>query len=271
MKISFHTGGLFYKPFPEVVEHLAKVGYDGVEVVVGPGTHADPANLSQAAERQAIKALVTEHGMAFSAVNPYRMGGLADMERKGEAQAYWRQLIDLAAEWGAPTVHFLAGGTENDTESWKNLIQALKRLAPHAEAKGVTLSIHNHEATLIDMPEKVLLLAEWVGSPAIKLNFDATNFHILRVDVRAAVKMLAPYIVHVHLKGVRGMYPYNQFLVPGEEDDQFDFPALAATLGEIGYQGFISVETFLWMPENKAEVAYRMVSDQLAELGLRSP
>ena len=32
--ISFHTGGFVDKPLTWVLEHLAKVGYDGVEIAV---------------------------------------------------------------------------------------------------------------------------------------------------------------------------------------------------------------------------------------------
>ena len=93
--------------------------------------------------------------------------------------------------------------------------------------------------------------------------------HILHCDIPWCVQRLGPHIIHCHLKGVLGMYPFNHFLVPGEPADQLDFCAFAKALGEIGYDRTISVEVFSWMRQDKAKVAYGMMSECLAKLGLR--
>jgi sugar phosphate isomerase/epimerase len=59
--------------------------------------------------------------------------------------------------------------------------------------------------------------------------------------------------------------------VPGEPADQLDFEAFAKALGEVGYDRTISVEVFSWMRPDKAKIAYRMMSEHLAALGLRAP
>ncbi|MCD6520452.1 MAG: hypothetical protein J7M05_11080, partial [Anaerolineae bacterium] len=59
------------------------------------------------------------------------------------------------------------------------------------------------------------------------------------------------------------------FLVPGEEGDELPFDAFARALGEVGFARYISVETFSWMREDKAELAYRMISETLHALGQR--
>ena len=95
--------------------------------------------------------------------------------------------------------------------------------------------MQNHEASILDTPNKCNLLSQHVASPNLKLNFDATNFHILNYDVASAVELTAPHLIHCHLKGVKGMYPYNQFIVPGGEADQMDFEKLAKAFGKVGY------------------------------------
>jgi len=100
---------------------------------------------------------------------------------------------------------------------------------------------------VIDSPGKCRILIEQVGSPNLKVLCDITNFYILGSDVAQAVHDLAPYIVHCHEKGVVGKYPTNEFLVPGEEGDEFPFDPFAQALGDIGYQQYLSVESFKWM------------------------
>lgn len=269
IKISFHAGGFIDKPLPWVIQHLAGLGYDAIELMVGPQAHikpqeAPPESLSE------LKAMLAEYNLAPAAINPYTVKPLTNMAQEGEAQAFYRQLIDIAVALGAPTVNFLSGWVaEGDIPGWRLLINTLRPLLRYAEERGVCMSIHNHEANLLDAPDKCLLLINRMGSPNLKVLFDVTNFHILGCDIPWCVKRLGPYIIHCHLKGVLGMYPFNHFLVPGEPGDQLDFDAFARALGEIGYHGAISVEVFSWMRRDKAQIAYRMMSQRLAALGLR--
>jgi len=187
------------------------------------------------------------------------------------AVARWSWLVDIAVALGSPNVNFLPGWlSDGDQPAWELLIRALKALMPYAEQKGVNIAIHNHEANIIDAPDKCLRLIEAVGSPRLKVLCDITNFYILGSDVAQAVRRVGPYIVHCHLKGVVGKYPFNEFLVPGEEGDELPFDPFAAALGEVGYSGCISVESFKWMREDKAQLAYGMMSERLRALGLRN-
>jgi sugar phosphate isomerase/epimerase len=62
------------------------------------------------------------------------------------------------------------------------------------------------------------------------------------------------------------MFPFHHFLVPGEPGDEFDFESLVGALARAGYDGFISVETFSWMREDKAAVAHAMMRPVLERL-----
>lgn len=258
IKISFHSGGFVDKPLAWAVEHLASHGYDGIEIVTGPKAHIK--NTASPGELEEVRGLLQKHGLEASAINPYTAPNISQMAKEKQAREFYGQLIDIAAAVGAPTVNFLPGTLpEGDTETWKILVAALKEIAPHAEARGIWLSCHNHEGMLIDTPEKFLLLRDHVGSPNVKSLCDITNFYILRYPVEDAVKVLSPQIVHAHVKGVKGMYPYNQFLVPGEDGDELPFDRFAQALKNSGYNRFISVEVFSWMREDKAKVGIEMM------------
>ncbi|MBC7235251.1 MAG: sugar phosphate isomerase/epimerase [Chloroflexi bacterium] len=270
--ISYHSGGMVDKPLAWVIEHLAHIGYDGIEIVCGPEAHIRtgdplPPQLDQ------TRTLLAEHGMAVVAINPYTQPPLAQFAHQDfeGAVARWSLLIDIAVELGSRNVNFLPGWlAEGDKQAWEVLIAALKALAPYAEGKGVNLAIHNHEGQIIDSPDKCLNLIEQVGSERLKVLCDITNFWILGADVEQAVRRVGPYITHCHQKGVAGKYPFNKFLVPGEEGDELPFLPFAHALGEIGYEGYISVETFSWMRADKAQIAYDLISKGLSALGLRA-
>lgn len=269
--ISFHTGGFVDRPLPWVLEHLATVGYDGVEIVCGPEAHirtGEPLG-PQLAE---AKALLKTLGLKVAAINPYTAPAMVNYAREDMAGAerYWGMLLDIAVELGASKVNFLPGWlSDGDRPAWELLIRILKTLTARAERLGVNLAIHNHESMIIDAPGKCKVLIEQVGSPNLKVLCDITNFYILGSDVAEAVRDLAPHIVHCHVKGVVGKYPFNSFLVPGEEGDELPFAPFAEALGEIGYGEYVSVETFKHMREDKAELAYAMISECLRAQGLR--
>jgi sugar phosphate isomerase/epimerase len=269
LRLSFHTGGLVDKPLTWLIPHLAEIGYDGIEIVCGPAAHIHPdaAHDQLDAERQ----LLERHHLKVAAINPYTVKPLTEMAAEGAARSFYERLIDIAGALGAPTVNFLTGKPAgSDADGWKTLINALKPILHYAAERRIDLTIHNHENHLIDTPDKARLLIQNVGLPNLKVLFDVTNFHILGSDIPEAVRRLAPYLRHAHIKGVVGMFPYNHFLVPGEPGDQFLFDPFATALAEAGYDGYISVETFSYMREDKARLAFDYLSGRLTALGLRS-
>jgi sugar phosphate isomerase/epimerase len=270
--ISFHSGGLVDKPLPWVIEHLGQVGYDAIEIVCGPQAHIRTGE-PLAPQLTQTRALLAQHGLAVSAINPYTMPAMVNLakEDRDKAISFWSLLMDIAVEMQCPNVNFLPGWLpDGDAEAWKLLIDVLKVLTARAEQMGLNLAIHNHESMIIDSPDKCLLLIEQVGSPALKVLCDITNFYILGGDVAQAVHRVAPHIVHCHEKGVKNKYPYAEFIPAGDEGDQFDFDAFAVALGEIGYERYISVECFSWQRAEKTQVAYDMISRRLKALGLRN-
>lgn len=267
--ISLHTGGYQDKPFHWVARHIAAIGYDGVEIVCGPTAHI---RTSEALEPQveAARELLRETGLKPVAINPYGVKPLPNYAEDQDVFAFYRQLIDIAAALGAPTVNFLPGRFPDSCAScWKRIVELLKPLLYYAGERGVGMTIHNHENMVLDTPDKVRLIIEHTGLPNLKSLCDITNYYLLGSEVEWAVERLAPHTIHCHLKGVVGRFPYNHFVVPGEAADEFPFDRFAAALGRTGYTGCISVETFSYMREDKAEVAYAMMSARLAALGLR--
>ena len=270
--ISYHAGGMKDRPLEEVVGILSSVGYDAIEMMCGPEAHIRSGEVTDALLNQ-VKRLCDDHGLKVAVINPFAGPGLYQLALEDPQKAidHYALLQDVALALGAGGVNFLTGygGDKGDNFAWRLLIDVLGPICARAERLGLTMNIHNHEATTIDAPDKVELLIRHVGSPALRLLNDITNFYHLGADVAEVTRRLAPLTVHCHVKGVKGMYPYSTFLIPGEEEDELNFRTFAQTLGEAGYDRYISVETFPWMRMEKARIAHEMISTTLRELGLR--
>ena len=270
--ISYHAGGMKDLPLKQVVGILAEVGYDAIEMMCGPEAHIPSGRVNSALLKE-IRTMTEDHGLKVSVINPFTGKGLYPLalEDKQNATDHYALLQDVAVALGARGVNFLTGygGDKGDAFAWRLLVDVLKPICRRAEELGITMHIHNHEATTIDASSKVTLLIEHVGSDALKALNDITNFYHLGEDIAAVTENLGPLTAHCHVKGVTGMYPYSTFLIPGEEGDELDFRTFAETLGKVGYANYISVETFPHMRMEKARIAYEMMAGTLQELGLR--
>ena len=269
--ISFHSAGFLSRPLPWVIEHLAGIGYDAIEVNCGPKAHIRTGEPLEP-QLEMAKASLAEHGLVVAAINPLTQPALANFAHEDLQGAIdrWCLLIDIADTLGCGNVNFLPGWLpDGDRVAWEAAIAALRELTQYGEEKGVTLAIHIHEGQIIDSPDKCLRLIEEVGSPNLGVLCDITNFYILGGDVTEAVRRVGPHTMHCHQKGVVGKYPFNKFLVPGEEGDELPFGAFATALGEAGYGQCISVEVFDFMRQDKAQIGYDLISAGLAERGLR--
>ena len=270
--ISYHAGGMKDLPLKQVVGILAEVGYDAIEMMCGPEAHIPSGRVNSPLLKE-IRTMTEDHGLKISVINPFTGKGLYPLalEDKQNATDHYALLQDVAVALGARGVNFLTGygGDKGDAFAWRLLVDVLKPICRRAEELGITMHIHNHEATTIDTSSKVTLLIEHVGSDALKALNDITNFYHLGEDIATVTEKLGPLTAHCHVKGVTGMYPYSTFLIPGEEGDELDFRTFAETLGKVGYANYISVETFPHMRMEKARIAYEMMAGTLQELGLR--
>lgn len=270
VKVSFHTLSYHYMDFDEVLAELAEEGYDGVGPAVGPEGHIDPANM-EGRSTQDILRQVEKYGLELSILNPLGVPGLGEHEKRGDARSFYKTAIDLAADLGVKSVKFLSGSrTLSDSETMRNMITALRYIMPHAEKKGVYITMHNHEDMCLDTPDKMLLLEKWVDSPNLKICLDIQNVHHMGMDVPETIRRLGDRIVHVRVKGIHGLYPYSQFLVPGEAGDEVQMIPAAQALRDIGYDGFIEIVAQTWQPRHHSAPAYRHIARQLAEAGVRT-
>jgi len=250
MKISYNTWpySSFFVWVPaytldETIKRVAALGYDGIEIGAA-APHAFPAHLTPARRRE-VRKLLDEHGIDLSSMLPAPSGGPGNnpaspcSEERKHTIAHYKELIELTAEWGGKTLIYLPGWQIYGTtrrQAWQWSREALTEIAQTAGEHGITLVIEPtaHDSNLCESADDAIELMEDVSSEAVKLMFD--TFHVIyrRDVITDYVYRMGQNLRHVHVSD-------NDRLPPGA--GSADFPAFVDALIDIGYDGYLTMET----------------------------
>ncbi len=230
-----------------LVEHVAGQGFDVIEVAFEDPTLIDIDALGQHAATLGLEVLVC------GAYGPGRNLVSAAAAERAATAAYVRALIDAAARLGSSVVGGPAYGAVGKTpaadpaarQRERDLAAAeLRPLAAYAGERGVRLALeplNRFETDLINTVEQGLALVEAVGSPHIGLHLDTFHMHLEERDSAAAIRRAGERLFHFHAcENDRG--------TPGQ--GQVAWPAVAAALADVGYDGPVVIESFT--PEVKS-------------------
>jgi sugar phosphate isomerase/epimerase len=150
-----------------------------------------------------------------------------------------RQILDLSHEIGVPivTTHVGVIPEREDAPERKIMRTALDELGRYAERVG---SVFASETG----PESPKLMADFLTSLAtdtVRVNYDPANLLMMGFDHVRGVRELADLIVHTHAKdGIRTPDGKAQEVPLGKGSVRWE--EYLATLEEIGYHGFFTVE-----------------------------
>lgn len=215
---------------PDAFARAKEIGLDGVEVSVG---HiADDLWLRRPEAQELFLAAAGEHGIAVPSM---ALGVLNEVPLKSdERAAVWvHDSIEVAHNLGATRLllaFFGAGELDMADEAGiDQVVEVLRREAPRAEEAGVVLGLENYLSA-----EDNLRILEWVDSDFVRVYYDLRNSADKGYDVPAEIRRLGDRICQVHLKN--GGSPLS-------EPENVDFPACAEALEEIGYRGWLVLET----------------------------
>jgi sugar phosphate isomerase/epimerase len=271
MKLSVFTASTPEWTPSQVVDHLRRQGWDGVEWRVTdqddaaqPGFWAGnratwPYGTLDDDLEQMLE-LTRGAGLEFSALGGYRRcDDRAGVERMLTATEHLgaRQVRVTTLPLGNTTM----GGEEPSGRTYPDLFEETREhvtwAADRATEHGVKALIELHRGTVIASASSAVRLLDGLDPEHVGVIHDVGNLVSEGYeDHLSAFQMLGPYLAHVHVKNTR-------WTVVGEEGEgvlagtlrwapqpaplragQADIAAYIRTLGTAGYDGWLTVEDF---------------------------
>ena len=214
------------------LDSARKAGLDGMEV--GAGGAGPRMSVSDPATIKKYQDQMKETGLVVSSImmSVFNSNPLAS---DPNGPAWLEQTIDAAKELKAHTilVAFFGKGSLGSKGNVKTadvdaVVERLKAVAPRAKDAGVYLGIEN----TLPAEENVKIL-ERINNPAVRIYYDCFNLAGQGYDVPAEIRLLKDKISIFHFKN-GGNYL---------EGGKMKWDPIAAAIKEIGYQGWIVLES----------------------------
>ncbi len=168
--------------------------------------------------------------------------GLNRVENHDACLAKIRKGIDATAAAGFPNVICFSGnrGGMDDQEGLGNCVAALKKIAPEAEQKKVTVCLEllnsiNHKDYMADSTKWCVELVHQVGSPRVKVLYDIYHAAMMKEDSLADIQQHADCWGHYHTGGMPGR---NEI----DDTQTLDYPKLMRAIAASGFAGYVGQE-----------------------------
>ncbi len=235
---------------------IAESGYQGVEIA--PFTVAKQVTDVSPARRKEIVGLAREHsleviGLHWLLVGPEGMHITdPDPEVRQRTTTYLQELMRFCGDvggrvlvFGSPKQRNLREGvTREQARSW--IIDAFSAALPVAEAAGVTLCLEPlppPESDFITTTTEALDIIRAIDHPRLRLVLDVKSMSgeqgLTGESIPDIIRRVGPNVAHVQANDANLGYPGS---------GEIDFVPIFRALGDVGYDGYVSVEVFDFTP-----------------------
>ena len=236
--------------------HARSLGFDGIELL-GAGDGRFAARLEEL--RTARDAGVV---LPTVCVQMDRFIGDFDAERRRDARAAMKDLLSTIVEaggfgaitpasWGMFSRRLPPFEPPRDEAGDREvLLEELTALGEHARDVGATLllePLNRYEDHMVNSLAQAVDLVRTVGLPSVRVVGDFFHMSIEEADVDASIRAAAPYLAHFQVSDTNRLEPGAGHL---------DWAAHLATLADVGYTGWLAMESRLSGPA--AEVLPRV-------------
>ncbi len=219
-------------PTPELIDLSARIGLKSVELI---GMEHWPALKAKGL----TCAIAGSHGFSKGFAHPEEHQQCLDTLRKN---------IDAASAAGVASIITFSGfrrGISDETGT-RNMVEGLKKIAAHAEAKKVTVCLEmlnsrvavemkGHPDYFCDDIDKAVAICKQVASERVKVLFDIYHVQIMHGDVITRIKQHKDWVGHYHTAGVPGR---NEI----DDTQEIQYAPVMRAIVETGYQGYVGQE-----------------------------
>lgn len=222
-----------------VFRRIAGYGLDAVEVHVARAEDFPTEAVASAAAETGLEVVLG------TALSPNRSTISEDPATRARGVEHLLGCVRIAERVGATKIaggiHSANGtfvGRARTSQEWERSIEALRSVAPAAEAAGVILTaepVSRYSGYFLNTADDAIALVDAVGSANVKVQLDTYHMNIEEPDPAAAIRAVGSRLGHFHaVENNRG--------VPGT--GQVPWLAVFAALAQIGYDGLMVYEHF---------------------------
>jgi hexulose-6-phosphate isomerase len=226
------------QPWENLFRVAAQIGFEGVEL--GVGENYGDTKLWKSGGRLELKKSSDDFGVAIASIclHSYWRFSFASNEEaiRRRASEIAEQAAFVASEVGArnilvPVTSAEKAGPDEARSRW---VQGMRSCASRAESFGVIYALENVGQPFAETGKQLALIIDEIDSPAVKAYYDPGNAVYHGLDPITDIKILGERISQVHMKD------------PGGEllgDGKMDIKSVVKALKDIGYEGWIILET----------------------------
>jgi len=206
------------------------------------GLSAMPDQIPASLAKQ-IREAAAQRGITLASVQGTFNMCHPDPEQRRLGLQRLRVIAEACSELRTDKIHLCTGTRdresmwrrhpENNTpEAWRDMSQCVREATRIAEGTGVTLAFEPEVNNVVDSAQKARRLLDEIGSPHLKVTFDAANFFHsgelprMKEILDAAVALLGKDVVLAHAKDL---------------DHDCDAGHLPAGHGKLDYHEYISL------------------------------
>jgi len=190
-------------PLEEAIPGLAALGYDGIEICVGPNRDGGDLDDFAAPRRAHLRQLLTDAGLSLPAL--FMLGSIFtpdDAAHQANPDRV-RRGAQLARDLGMNEPPVVAIGFGAGRDQWDDIrdrmVSLLRDYAAAAKADDFILAGEAHTGAAVNCSDRITWLLDTVGSPRVRLHFDIVHLFLAGEGITEAVRRLLPHTAHTHV------------------------------------------------------------------------
>ena len=232
------------KPDQTSLDVAKEIGVDGMQANMG--NLKNDMQLRKPDVQRAYLAAAKKLGLEISSIGVAEMNN-TPLKSDPIAEPWLLESIQVAKALGVKVIllaFFYKNDLKNDKPGTDRVVELLKKAAPVAEKEGVIYGIESWLSA-----DEHLDIIDRVGSPALTCYYDVGNSHKMGYDIYKEIRQLGKQICEFHAKDYDNIYGTGQV----------DFRKVREAMDEIGYRGWIQIESGSKLgpiPSFKANRAY---------------
>ncbi len=187
---------------PGVVEAMRQLGIENVSLAVRPAVEDESGAVLKTMQQQdwnIYSTMIDFPQEDYSTMDAIKVtGGIAPDDCWERNRRLFLGAVEVTVALGVKYLTMHAGFIDHSDEAYvKKFYERIRTLADAAGNKQITLLLETGQETAEELRE----FLETLNHPAVAVNFDPANIILYgKGEPKEAVKVLAPWIKHIHVK-----------------------------------------------------------------------